>query len=249
MELLIELVQRDLKAKYKNTFLGILWVILQPLLLAIFFVFISNKLLSNLHEYRIDYLSMYAVLIPWQFFATAFQRSVSSIELTNHLIYRVKFPLILLPLSVILSSFVDMLINVLVFLLLVLFLKKIILFNIVTFILILLFGSLFIISLSILFSMLVCFVGDIRHVVPYLIKLSLFALPILYNTDAIPSNVRYYYEHIPLVWMISNVKELVTGNFKLTTYLDANVLLLSVTSFLIAYFLFKRLERFIVDYI
>ena len=249
IELLIELVKRDLKSKYRNVFLGVLWVILQPLLLALFFVFVGKQFIPKFEGYRIDYFSMFVVLIPWQFFASTFQRSIGSIEFNNQLIYRIKFPMILLPLSMILSSFVDLALNLVSFLLLSFFFKKIFFVSFIFLVFILLISSIFISSLCILFSILICFMGDLRHVVPYLIKLSLFGLPILYSENVIPAGFRQLYASIPPVWMILKSKEIFNVKPVFIDECTFSVLLISVISISIVYMIFKKMERFVVDYI
>ena len=249
IELLIELIKKDLKRKYKNTFLGILWIFLQPFLFAIVFVFIRRSISNNANLNAVDYLSMYAVLIPWQFFITSLQRSVDSIVVNNNLIYRVKFPIILLPLSVVLSSFIDSTINLLIYFFLILFFKKIIFLKIVNLFFVLLVSGIFISALCILVALFQCFIQDLRQIVPFLTKLSMFGLPILYGQELIIENFRNFYLNIPIVWMITKTSSIVSGVHSLPNAFTLNIFLISVVSFLLVYFVFKKMQSFIVDYI
>ena len=196
-----------------------------------------------------DYLSMFAVLIPWQFFVSALQRGTDSIAGNSHLIYRVKFPIILLPLSVVLSSLIDAFINLFIFFFLMLILKNVIFLKVVFLFLLLLISSVFISSLCILFSLLVSFIGDIRQAVPFLTKLSLFALPILYGENIFSGNLRLFYKNIPLVWMVSKTKEIISSNSYFLSVDSLTVMLISTVSLFIVCIMFKKLEPQVVDYI
>ena len=248
-ELLFELVKRDLKSKYKNTFLGILWVVLQPLLLALFFVLLREKFVNKFLNYHTDYILMFSALIIWQFFSTSIQRGAPSIEFNNHLIYRIKFLKILLPLSVVISALVDSLVNVLVFFVFLLLFKQIFFISIFYLVLILFVSSFFVAALTLFFSILICFFADLRHLVPFIVQLSLFGLPIMYDENIIPSHFRAIYQNIPLVWMVSKTKEVVSGNIFLWNSNVTIVFFTGIISLFLTYLFFRRLENFIIDYI
>ena len=249
IELLFEFVKRDIKAKYKNTFLGVIWVVLQPLLLALFFVILREKLLNKIPDYHEDYILMFSALIIWQFFSTSFQRGSVSIEANNHLIYRIKFPKVLLPLSVLISALFDSLINILIFFVFLLLFKKVFLIGILYLFFVLLVGSFFIAALMLFFSVLICFFADLKHLVPLLIQLSLFGLPIIYDKSIVPHEFREIYQNIPLVWMVTKTKEVISGSMFTWNYSATLVLFYGVLSLIVAYLFYRRLEKFIIDYI
>ncbi len=249
LELLFELVKRDLKSKYKNTALGVLWVVIQPLLLALFFILITNKFLANSTEHKTNIILMFTIFILWQFFSTSFQRGAVSIEANGHLIYRIKFPAILLPISVTISAFIDLLVNTSLLFLFLLLVKKTIFVNILFLIPILLISTIFIFALTLIFSILICYFADIRHLVPFLTQISLFGLPILFSENVFPPQIKRVYENIPLVWMVSKTKEVITTSNFLLTDNTIMVILISLVLLSFACLIFKKLERFVVDYI
>jgi len=249
-ELLIELVKKDLKAKYKNVFLSVLWTALQPLTLALIFTHIRNMGTYNYTIYKLDYAAMYVVLTTWYFFATSLLRGTNSIYFSYNLISTRKFPIILLPLSVVVSSFFDVLINLILFLILLFFLKGTLIFNILTFFLILFIASIFILGLSILFALLQCFMQETNQVVLFLNKLSLFVLPILYNPSSIPKNIREIYEYIPVVWMITKTKTLVSSTCGLAFgAVELLVLLVGILTLFVSYITYKSVKDIILDHL
>ena len=246
---MFEFVKRELKSKYKNTFLGILWVIIQPLLLALFFVLLKERFATRVAMYQTDYKLMFSVLIIWQFFSTSLQRGASSVESNYHLIYRVKFSKILLPLSVVIAAFVDSLISISVFFLFLLLFKKIFFINIFYLVLILLISSFFITALTLFFSILICFFADLKHLIPFIIQLSLFGLPIIYDENIIPLEFRRVYQNVPLVWMVTKTKEVILNGIFSWNDNTAIIFFMGIISLFLVCLFFRKSENFVIDYI
>lgn len=118
-ELVYNLVVRDLKVRYKNSLLGILWSWLNPLLMMLIFTFVfgymwRNRAIDNPH---ILFLS---ALLPWNFFTGSVMGGLQSIVGNSHLVKKVYFPREVLPISVVLSNLVNFLISLPVLLILIL---------------------------------------------------------------------------------------------------------------------------------
>lgn len=106
--LLRNLVERDIKIRYKNSVLGVLWSLLNPLLMMLVFSLIFNKLLgSSLRDYHIFIL---VGLLPWNFFNGATMTATDSIMSNSSLVKKVYFPRELLPVSAVLSNLVNFMI-------------------------------------------------------------------------------------------------------------------------------------------
>ncbi len=107
-ELIYNLVLRDLKVRYKNSFLGIVWSWLNPLLMMLVFTLVFNVMRgSATPNFHIFVLS---ALLPWNFFSGAVMGGIHSIVGNGHLIKKVYFPREVLPLSILLSNLVNFLI-------------------------------------------------------------------------------------------------------------------------------------------
>jgi len=107
-ELIYNLVLRDLKVRYKNSFLGVIWSWLNPLLMMIVFTFVFSILRGeSMRDFHIFVLS---ALLPWNFFSGAVMGGIHSITGNGHLIKKVYFPREILPIATVLSSLVNFLI-------------------------------------------------------------------------------------------------------------------------------------------
>ena len=243
IELLFSFVKRDLKARYKNTFLGIAWMFIQPFLLALIIVFIKGRL--NIDS-KSSYLDMFAVLIPWQFFVNVIQRGIFCLEANQNIIHRIKFPIILLPVSVIITSLIDSTINIIIYFILRLISKTNVFSSVINLYSILLISTVFIFALCLFLITLQSFIPDLRFGIPYLTKLSLLTLPILFNENILPSNIGTIYKFIPIVWMINASKDLTISGSTGSIILAGQILIISVVSLIIAVYLFKRVEKYFI---
>jgi lipopolysaccharide transport system permease protein len=106
-ELLYFLVWRDIKVRYKQTALGALWAVLQPLLtMAVFTVFFGH--LANVGSDGLPYpIFSYAALLPWTFFAQGVSQSANSLVGSANLVRKVYFPRVIIPASAVLAGAVD----------------------------------------------------------------------------------------------------------------------------------------------
>ncbi|MBN1873240.1 MAG: ABC transporter permease [Anaerolineae bacterium] len=113
-ELIYSLVVRDLKVRYKNSVLGIVWSWLNPLLMMLIFTFVFGVLWKNVNmpHYHIFYLS---AVLPWNFFSGSVMGGLFSIINNGHLVKKVYFPREVLPISIVISNMVNFIIALPVF--------------------------------------------------------------------------------------------------------------------------------------
>ncbi|MBN1247922.1 MAG: ABC transporter permease [Anaerolineae bacterium] len=113
-DLVYNLVARDLKVRYKNSILGIVWSWLNPLLMMLIFTFVFGVLYKgvDIPNYHIHFLS---ALLPWNFFSSAVMGGIPSVVGSAHLVKKVYFPREVLPISSVLSSLINFLMALPVF--------------------------------------------------------------------------------------------------------------------------------------
>lgn len=179
--LLRNLVVRDLKARYKNSVLGILWSVLNPLFLMIVFTILFSVLANNqIRQYPIFVL---VGLIPWNFFSGGLVSGTTSVTGNSSLVKKVYFPRELLPLSALLSNLVNFLFS---FSVLVIFLY---LFGIGLTVhalwvpVILLTQLIFTLGLILLFSSLTVFYGDVLMILEVVLLAWFFLTPVFYSLE------------------------------------------------------------------
>lgn len=248
IELLFEFIKRDIKIRYKNTLLGISWVVLQPLLFAILFVYLRKEVTTKFTLFEIDYSSMFSVMVIWQFFVSSIQRGLFCITSNLQLLDKINFPKILLPISVIISTLFDATLNFFIFYSMELLLGKESSLKLILLFFILFILSIFTLAVCILISLMQCFIRDLAQFFNFLLKLSLFALPILYNESIIKEPLRIFYIHLPITWAISRTKEIVTGSYMFSLEQTLVIIFISFVFLFLSLLFFKRLHPLIIDY-
>jgi len=184
-ELIRNLIARDLKARYKNSILGVAWSWINPLLMMLVYTLVFSVMAGNsaLPNYPIFTL---CALLPWNFFSTSVTRATDSIVDANSLVKKVYFPREALPIAVVLGDLVNFLIALPVFFLLALILGNPITPWVLMLPIIILIQLSFTIGVSLITSTLNVFYRDTRHVLSTLMLAWMFLTPIFYPISTIP---------------------------------------------------------------
>ncbi len=202
-ELFYILSWRDIKVKYKQTVLGVLWVILRPLLTMIIFTFVFGRI-ANMDMYSsVPYsIIVFGGLLPWQFFSNALTECSNSLIGNERLITKVYFPRLIIPASSVITSFIDFLISLLILIILFFFYRytppwQILLMPI--FWILVFFASfgpgLYLTALNVKYR-------DFRYIIPFIVQFGLFISPVGYMTSKIPSQWIWVYSLNPMVGVI-----------------------------------------------
>jgi lipopolysaccharide transport system permease protein len=211
-ELLYFFVWRDIKVRYKQTVLGALWAIIQPVATTLIFTIFFGRLGGLSKQVNGSYsLFVYVGLSLWTFYANAVSLAANSLVGSSHLISKVYFPRLLIPIGAILSGLVDFAISFAFLLVLMAFYRvppSPHIFAIPLFVV----GAMFVAAgAGILFSALVVSYRDFRYVITFVVQLWLFGTPVLYTLDSIPANWRLVYGLNPMVGMIAGFRAAVFG--------------------------------------
>jgi ABC-type polysaccharide/polyol phosphate export permease len=184
-ELIRNLVLRDLKARYKNSILGIAWSWLNPLLMMTVYTLVFNVMAGNagLPNYPIFVL---CALLPWNFFSVSVTRATESIIEASSLVKKVYFPREILPISIVMGDLVNFLISLPVFFLLALIMGNPITLWALALPLILLVQLFFTIGVSLITATINVFYRDTHHILNVLILAWMFLTPIFYPITTIP---------------------------------------------------------------
>ena len=247
-ELLYFLTWREIKVRYKQTLLGFAWAVLKPFLMMIVFtLFFGN--LAKIPSEGIPYpLFSYAALLPWALFSEGVTRSSMTMVQDANMVRKVYFPRLTMPLSGILSPFVDFLIAFTILIGMMIYygypptIKVLIL---PAFIVLTLLTSL---GVGLWLSAINVKYRDVRYVVPFLIQLWLFASPVVYSTSLLPERFRVIYGLNPMVGVIEGFRWSILGT-------DPPGLLLGVSSIIVVLILvsgayyFRRGEKAFADVI
>lgn len=245
-ELLYFLVWRDLKVRYKQTLLGVSWVILQPILMTLVFAVFLGKI-ARVPSGNVPYvLFLYSGLLPWTFFTNAVATSSHSLIASAQMITKVYFPRSLVPLAAVLVRLSDFLVASLILFVLMVYYGRAFTSAMLLVPFLVLHLTLLALSLGLLFAALNVKYRDIGTVLPVLLQLWLFASPVVYPTTFVPANWKWLYELNPVSGSISGFRAALLG-----ADFDWRGLLISlgITLVLLVYstFVFKRMEDEFAD--
>jgi len=185
-ELLFFLAWRDILVRYKQTVIGVSWVVLRPLLFMLILTVVFGRI-AGLPSADVPYaLLVLSGLLPWFFFSNVLSESSNSLVTNSHLLSKVYFPRLIVPASTILVSAVDFVISLLVLLLLMLWFDFAPSWQLALLPALGIWVGILAFGLGLLFSALTVRYRDFRHIVPFMLQLGIYASPVAYSTDIIP---------------------------------------------------------------
>jgi len=248
-ELFWILALREVQLRYRQTFLGVTWVILQPLLTTAIFTVVFGILMKTQSD-NVNYvLFAFVGLLPWSVFSQSLQRAGISLTREIRLITRIFFPRIIIPVSNAASTLVDFLVSFLLMIILLLIYKIPITINMLTIPILLFFTMLLSIGVGIVFAALNVYYRDFTYVLPFVIQVWMYASPLAYSSKLIPKSWTWVYDLNPLVGIINGFRWAILG----TTDFPLRSLIYSITAsiliLIIGLALFRRLERSFADVI
>lgn len=205
-ELLYFLIWRDLKVRYRQTFLGVAWVILQPALMTIVFTVFLSKL-GRFSAGSVPYpLFAYAGLLPWMFFSNSVSASSASLISNSYIITKVYFPRLIIPAAMVGVRLVDFLVATIVLIGMMLYYGVGFGRSILMLPVLVLLTTFFTLAVSGWFSALHVKYRDLGTLMPVLIQVWMFASPIIYPVSVVPEKWRTLYSLNPLVGIIEGFR-------------------------------------------
>lgn len=240
-ELLKTNIKKEIRGKYKNSFLGVLWSFLNPLLQIAVYALVFPFILKNTQDNYVIFLC--CGLIPWTFFSTTISRSAFTMVENGNIIKKVYFPREILPISVVTSETVNFLISTIIIIVFVIFggiglSKYIMLYPIV-----LLAQYLLLIAISLIVSSISIYIRDLQHLIGVALQLLFYAAPIVYTPESIPEQFKWILKCNPMTYIISGYRNI----FYNQTMIELKPLLIligcSVVACVIGYIIFNKLQK------
>ena len=250
-ELLYFLTWRDLKVRYKQTVLGVAWVVLQPLMTTLIFTVFLGILIRVPSDGAPYPLFVYAGLLPWTFFSSAIASSGNSLVSNAHLITKVYFPRLIVPVAAIGGRLVDFAIAFLILVGLLIYYRVDLSWKILMLPVLVLLTTLLALGCGMLISALNVKYRDIGIAVPVLIQLWMYVSPVLYPSRLVTQtwpSLYYVYSLNPLVGIVDGFRaSLFGGSFDWFALGSAS----AVTLVLLVYsaYQFRRVEKSFADII
>jgi lipopolysaccharide transport system permease protein len=248
-ELLYFFVWRDVKVRYKQTVLGAAWAIIQPLTTTFAFTLLFGRFGGMAKQVEGPYaLYVFIGMLPWTFFTNAVVQAANSLTGSSHLISKVYFPRILIPIAAIAAGLVDFAISFGVLLIMMAVYAVVPTWAMLALPLYLLGTIVAAIGAGVLFAAMIVTYRDVRYIMTFVMQLWLFGTPVLYTLDMIPAKWHTLYALNPMVGMIAGFRACVLGG-----PLPSQVVLISTVSALVTFAVgvryFAQVERQFADVI
>jgi lipopolysaccharide transport system permease protein len=249
-ELLLFMVWRDLKVRYKQTVLGVLWVVVQPLTLMLIFALLLGRLggLSNSTPGNVPYpVLVFAGLVPWTLFASSMSATSQSLVNDAHLITKVYFPRLILPISSVGSYLIDFLLATVVLLALMAFYGMYPDWKIVALPALALVATVSALGVGTWLTALNVRYRDVRYAVPFIVQVWLFMSPVAYSSTAIPAPFRAIYQLNPMAGTIEGFRWALIGTPWTLGWLPVISVVMAFVALITGAVFFRRVERTFAD--
>lgn len=234
-------IKKEIRGKYKKSFLGILWSFLNPLLMLMVYAIIFPIILKSPEKNYVMFLM--TALIPWTFFTTVVTQGASTIIANGNILKKVYFPREILPISTVTSGLVNFLIScVIIFIFLIftgigfssyiLFLPFVILIQ-----------YLFLLGIVFILSSVTVYLRDLEHIIGVVIQALFYGTPIVYSLNTIPKEFVWILNLNPMAHIVQGYRDILYYQTMPEVKGLLCVLGLSIVLVILGYYIFNRLQR------
>lgn len=249
-ELILVFAWRDLRVRYRQTFLGIAWVLFQPVVTtAIFSIFFGK--LAKIPSGNLPYpLFSYSGLILWNFFTTSLSTSSNSIISMGSIIQKIYFPRFIAPLAPVVTNLVDLIVSFIPLILMLIYYQTIpnpLLILFFPFLIILLLLN--ILGLGFFLSAINVRYRDIRFLLPFFIQIGMFVTPVIYPLGIIYDYRKWFLIINPLTGIFESFRTLISGGSNIDFGLLFISTIMTVFVFMIGLLYFSYSKDQFADYI
>ncbi|HEY0160847.1 MAG TPA: ABC transporter permease [Thermoanaerobaculia bacterium] len=245
-ELLLIFAWRDLKVRYRQTVLGVIWVIGQPLLGMLIFTFVFHRV-AKIETAPLPYsVFVLAGLLIWNFFSNTVQHAGNSLIGSSFLISKVYFPRLAVPLSTVAVQLVDLAVSGLLLAALMLWYRVAPGLSILLLPLAILLALVFALGIGLWIAALNVQYRDVRVVIPFVLQLAMYATPVVYPLERLPEKYRAIAVLNPLTGMVEAFRASLFG----TPVAIQPIAVSAVVALLVlvsGIFYFRRMERLFAD--
>lgn len=248
-ELLWNLAHREINQRYKQSVLGYAWVILNPLFQLIVLDFVFSTVLKIPSQGVPFIIFLTVALLPWNLFATSLTSSVNALIANSSLITKIYFPREILVYSTIIAKIVDFLFSCIVLVVFFIFFKTIITPTLIWVPVIFAIQIIFTAGLSLILAGLNLFYRDIQYLLNLVIMLWMYLTPVMYPVEIIPDKYRFIFSLNPMSVIINAYRQTVLGGGQPSYSSLAIAFFMSITVFVIGFYMFKKMEGEFADYV
>lgn len=246
-EILYFYIIKDIKIRYKQTVLGGLWIMIQPLMAMVVFSLFFGKW-GKIPSDGVPYpIFCFAALVPWNYFSKAVSNSATSLVSSSALISKVYFPRVIIPFSPIFAGLIDF-----VFAFLILF-GMMVFFQVSPTIMIIFIPFLIVLMMAIaggvgmILSALNAKYRDVAYIMTFLIQTWMFISPVIYPTSMMPERYHLIYALNPMTGIIEGFRSVLLGTIPFPYHLLLVSIIVSLILIVIGTVYFKKMEIYLTD--
>jgi len=245
-ELLYFLTLRDIKVRYKQTLMGVAWVIIQPLTTVLIFTLVFNRFV-RLDAGSLPYpLFALSGLLLWLFFANAVTNSTHSLVSNANLITKVYFPRMFIPAASVAAGLVDLSVAFLLLIGLGFYYGVALTLNILLLPLFVLMMALLALGVGLLSAAVTVKYRDLRHALPFIIQLWMFASPVIYPASIVPERWKWLLLVNPVAGIIEGFRASLTGGHFDWAHVSISAVI-TLTVLVCSVYIFRRFEDTFAD--
>lgn len=246
-ELLFFFVWRDIKVRYRQTVMGALWAIIQPVFTMVIFSLFFGRL-ANIPSDGVPYpVFSFTALVPWTFFANALAQASNSLVVNANMIKKIYFPRLALPIATVLAGVIDFALAFIVLLGIMLFYGLAPTVNIIWLPLFVLLALVTSLGVSLWLAAMNVQFRDVRYTIPFLTQAWLFVTPIAYPSSLLPESWQTVYGLNPMAGVVEGFRWALLGTDTAPGKMIIVSALVAVTLFVSGAFYFRRMEQSFAD--
>ena len=248
-ELFYFLAWRDVKVKYKQTALGVIWAILQPFLTMVVFSMLFGRF-AGIPSDGVPYpIFVYIGLLPWQYFASVLGQSTNSVVSGGEMVSKIYFPRLIMPVSTAIAAIIDFGIAAVILGLMMIYYDMSVSTTIVLVPLLVLLTMINAVGFGIWFSALNVRYRDIQYAIPFGIQIWMFVTPVIYPTSLFGERYAWLLALNPMGGVIEAFRPAVLGHMPIPWTALGISAAIGLLIFVSGVFYFRRVERYFADVI
>ena len=246
-ELVYFFAWRDIKVRYKQTVMGVLWAIIQPFLTMVIFSLFFGRL-ANVPSDGVPYpVFSYTGLVPWTFFANALSQASNSLVVNANMVKKIYFPRLALPIATVLAGVIDFVLAFIVLLGIMFYYHMVPTINVIWLPFFSLLALVTSIGVSLWLSAMNVQFRDVRYTIPFLTQTWLFLTPIAYPSSSIPQPWQTLYGLNPMAGVVDGFRWALLGTSAPPGAMTAVSTVVALVLLVTGAFYFRRMEQSFAD--
>jgi lipopolysaccharide transport system permease protein len=245
-ELLWQFAFRDFKVRYVSTYLGSIWAIVNPLISVLILSFVFGNV-AKIGSHGVPHLLFtMSAMVVWTYFSSLVGEGSNSILAASHMIKKIYFPKIILPIYKMMNAFVELIIAITILIILFIVFKQNISLKIFYAPIFILSGIVASLGVSIIASVSVVKYRDLQHLIPHIVRLGVYISPIAYPASLVSQKYQWLYFLNPIAGVIEGFRWSLFENYPFSQGIYISIIA-SMILLILGIIIFSKFEKEIVD--